>query len=304
MSDPLGQCDHLAEPSIPQFTLSCALMGWLLICYIPQWARIVNRKSAEGLSTFFIFLGSIGGICAVGNIMMIPSSAVEIGCCRTNTRFACISSLLGMLQVIFGIACFWVVLFMYVYYSEEEAEAELYGRRPSVSGPNRTRRRARRAWIVLLAACGFAFAVLLISAIIGNRFPWYSQTWANMLGIALTVCACTQWIPQILTTWHLGHLGSLSLTGMCLQTPYTWIFCISMMLRVGLQGWSVWIVYVLVGSAQLVLIAMGIIFAYRPSNTSQEAKSPGPVEDSEGWNAYRATTGVPIIPGDSFNPRP
>ncbi|KAK5699624.1 hypothetical protein LTR97_005753 [Elasticomyces elasticus] len=175
---------------------------------------------------------------------------------------------------------------MYVYYSEEEAEAELYGRRPSVSGPNRTRRRARRAWIVLLAACGFAFAVLLISAIIGNRFPWYSQTWANMLGIALTVCACTQWIPQILTTWHLGHLGSLSLTGMCLQTPYTWIFCISMMLRVGLQGWSVWIVYVLVGSAQLVLIAMGILFAFRPSNTSQEAKDPGPVEDSEGWNAY------------------
>lgn len=108
---------------------------------------------------------------------------------------------------------------MYVYFSEEEAEAEFTGRRPSISGPNRTRRRARRAWIILLAACGFAFAILLISSIILNRFPWYSQAWADILGTAVTVLACVQWIPQIWTTWRLGHLGSLSLTGMCLQTP-------------------------------------------------------------------------------------
>lgn len=86
-----------------------ALMCWLLICYLPQWYRIVSRKSAEGLSTLYILLGSLSGVCAVGNIMMLPSSAVELECCQTNTRFACISSLLGMLQVIFGIACFWVV---------------------------------------------------------------------------------------------------------------------------------------------------------------------------------------------------
>ncbi len=108
---------------------------------------------------------------------------------------------------------------MYVYYSEEEAEAELHGRRPSISGPNRTRRRARRAWIILLAACGFAFAILLISSIILNRFPWYSHTWADILGVLVAIFACIQWIPQTWTTWHLGHLGSLSLTGLCLQAP-------------------------------------------------------------------------------------
>lgn len=84
-------------------------MGWVLLCYIPQWARIISRKSAEGISAFYILLGSLSGVCAVGNIMMLPSSIVEIGCCRSNTRFTCISNLLGMLQVTFGIACFWVV---------------------------------------------------------------------------------------------------------------------------------------------------------------------------------------------------
>ncbi len=68
-----------------------------------------NTGQIDRLSTLYILLGSVSGVCAVGNIMMIPSSAIDIGCCRTNTRFACISSLLGMLQVILGIACFWVV---------------------------------------------------------------------------------------------------------------------------------------------------------------------------------------------------
>jgi hypothetical protein len=84
-------------------------MVWLLISYIPQWARIVSRKSAEGLSTLYILLGSLSGVCAVGNIMMLPISAEEIGCCREISAFACVSGLLGMLQIVFGIACFWIV---------------------------------------------------------------------------------------------------------------------------------------------------------------------------------------------------
>lgn len=213
------RCNHLSTPSIPQFTISCVLMAWVLVSYIPQYARIVSRKSAEGLSTLYILLGSLSGVCAVGNIMMLPSSEVEIGCCRELQRFACISGLLGMFQVIFGIACFWGVLFMYVYYSEEEAEAEIHHRRASLSGPERTFRRAKKAYLVLLCACAFAFAVMLVSAVISHRFPWYSQAWADTLGVAVAVLACVQWVPQTLTTWHLGHLGSLSLASLCLSAP-------------------------------------------------------------------------------------
>ncbi|USW53320.1 hypothetical protein Slin15195_G066390 [Septoria linicola] len=260
------ECKHLDNPSTIQFTGSCLLMAWLFICYIPQWARIVRRKSAEGLSTLYILLGSLSGVCAIGNILILPSSAVEMGCCRTNSRFACISSLLGMLQIMFGIACFWVVLFMYVYYSEEEAEDEKSGRRNSVSGPERTFRRARRAWIVLLIVCGFALAVLLVSAVVLHRFPWYAQSYADTLGISMTVLASVQWLPQVYTTWHLGHLGSLSALALCLQTPYTWTFSINMIIRYGLSGWSVWVVYVFVGCMEWTLIGFAIVFRIRDRN--------------------------------------
>lgn len=122
-------------------------------------------------------------------------------------------------------------LFMYVYYSEEEADAELHGRRPSISGADRTFRRAKRAIRVLIAACSFAMAVLVVSSIILHSFPWVAQTWANILGIAVACFACVQWIPQIRTTWHLGHLGSLSPVSLCLMAPVRCSTCHHVRLR-------------------------------------------------------------------------
>lgn len=110
-------------------------------------------------------------------------------------------------------------MFLYVYFSEEEADAELHGRRRSLSSPDRTFRRARRAIRLLIIVVAFAFAVMLVSAVILNRFPWYSQEWANVLGIAVACFACVQWVPQVWTTIHLGHLGSLSLASICMGAP-------------------------------------------------------------------------------------
>jgi hypothetical protein len=108
---------------------------------------------------------------------------------------------------------------MYVYYSEEEYNAEIHGHRLSWSGPERTFRRAKRAWVVLLAVCGFAFFILLVSATILNRFKNIAQPWADFLGVAVACLACVQWIPQTWTTWNLQSLGSLSLVSFCLMTP-------------------------------------------------------------------------------------
>lgn len=285
--EPTHRCAELSKPSIPQFVISCLLMAWVLAANFPQWARIVRRKSAEGLSMLYILLGSLSGVCAVANILVLPSSDVDMGCCRTNSAFACINGLLGMIQVVLGIACFWTVLFLYVYYAEEEADAEIHHRRASLSGPERTFRRARRAWIVLVSVCAFAFAVLLVSAVVMRRLPWMAQTWADVLGLGVALLACVQWVPQVLTTWHLKTLGSLSLVSLAISTPYTWIFGISMIARVGVRGWSVWIVYLLVGSMQLVLIGTGVAYMVRDRRNAQDVDRAE--HDSfnpyfEGWN--------------------
>lgn len=160
-------------------------------------------------------------------------------------------------------------LCMYVYYSEEEALDKVSDQHKNVND-ERPSRRARHAVRVLLISNSFALLIFLVSAIILRYFSKASEMWADLLGIALAVGACMQWLPQIVTTWQLGHLGSLSPISLCLMAPYTWIFGINMIVRVGLSGWSAWIVYVLVGTMQLVLIGFAVMFAISGQNASTE----------------------------------
>lgn len=57
------------------------------------------------------------------------------------------------------------------------------------------------------------------------------------------------------------------------------------MVRVGLEGWSVWIVYVLVGTMQVVLIVLAISFAFRDRRLAKEGKRHCSVpQEFEGWD--------------------
>lgn len=205
-----------------------------------------------------------------------------------------------MVQVINGVALFWGVMFLYVYYAREEAEAERTGRRPSLSSQMRTYRRARKAWAVLLFVVAWAFLVLVVSAVILHRFPWYAQNWADFLGVLVAGLACVQWLPQIFTTWHLGHLGSLSVAMLALSTPSTWIFAFSLISRVGFAGWSAWIVYVLVGSMQLILIATAILFAIRDYQHGEPGKNT--IETGMQGNAWLDSYSISSEEGEYVGP--
>lgn len=217
-------------------------------------------------------------------------------------------------------------MFMYVYFAEEEAEAEIHGRRNSIGGPDRTFRRARRAIYVLIAATSFAMLIFLVSATILHFFGRVGEAWANILGVAVAVFACIQWIPQIMTSWKLGHLGSLSLASLCLSAPvrsshrhqrllsttlistqYTWIFGINMMVRVGLRGWSSWIVYIIVGIMQVGLIGMGIIFKMRERekhDPEEHGKAPSLLDHFKvpGWNRSSQSVASSSMPPDERRP--
>ena len=136
---------------------------------------------------------------------------------------------------------------------------------------------------VIQAACGATLGTTSSSAGSPGSRPTYCVDGAACIrGLGLrsvdhlteeAAALCLQWLPQIATTWRLGHLGSLSPASLFFTTPYTWIFGLNMIIRVGIKDWSAWIVYVLVGTMQLVLIGFTIIFKLRPS--SQQIEGDG-----------------------------
>jgi len=103
------RCAQLSQPDIPATGVSIVLLIWLVLSYLPQYFRIISRQSAAGLSSTFLLLGSISGICGIGNIIALPSSQVDLGCCKKNTRFACVAGVMGMVQIILGFGFYWVL---------------------------------------------------------------------------------------------------------------------------------------------------------------------------------------------------
>jgi hypothetical protein len=101
-----SHCADLAEPNIPVFSLSVFIVFGILISYLPQHLRIITRRSSEGLSPYFVLLGTTSSTFAIANILTLPASQADIGCCHEISRFACIAGLLGIAQVAVQWGCF------------------------------------------------------------------------------------------------------------------------------------------------------------------------------------------------------
>lgn len=103
-------------------------------------------------------------------------------------------------------------------------------------------------------------AVILISAGLILARPHHLGAWANVLGITATILAAIQYVPQIWMTYHLGHVGSLSIPMMLIQTPGSFVWSASLAARLGAEGWSTWGVFLVTGCLQGCLLVMGICF--------------------------------------------
>jgi len=103
-------------------------------------------------------------------------------------------------------------------------------------------------------------AVIFISAALILSRAYHLGLWANILGITATVLATIQYLPQIWMTWHIGHVGSLSIPMMLIQTPGSFVWSGSLAARLGVEGWSTWGVFLVTGCLQGCLLAMGIYF--------------------------------------------
>jgi uncharacterized protein with PQ loop repeat len=101
-----SRCDDISHPNIKIFSLSLFIVIGILVSYLPQHIRIISRRSSEGLSPWFVLLGTTSSTFALFNIISLPISQTDIACCGVNGRFACFAGLLGVAQVFVQWGCF------------------------------------------------------------------------------------------------------------------------------------------------------------------------------------------------------
>lgn len=106
MTNFTDHCAALASPN--PFTVSLAgfLVFGILVSYFPQHAKIIQRRSSDGLSPWWVLLGGLSSIAAIGNILTLPASRTDIGCCQVLSGAECAAALLGVAQIGCQWTCF------------------------------------------------------------------------------------------------------------------------------------------------------------------------------------------------------
>jgi hypothetical protein len=84
-----------------------------------------------------------------------------------------------------------------------------------------------------------------------------------------------------------------------------------MMMRVGVQGWSAWIVYLIVGLMQFVLIAMGVAYSVRDWQRPPRSRTTSATPSNRpsfshfqfgGWNGSRQSMVSSNVAPDEHRP--
>ncbi|RPB07680.1 hypothetical protein P167DRAFT_529688 [Morchella conica CCBAS932] len=278
------ECTSLLNPSLVNFAFSTCILLGILGSYIPQHYKIIARGSSEGISPLFVLLGATGGTCGFVNILILSQGV--LGCCQKGIGgFNCIAASLGVVQVGMQWTCFAVILLLFLIYFPRASPLAS----PATSRNSPPERAALTVTLlsvlhfVIVVACTFYFSLLTSEDTphTPETIPQPSRqlvAWANFLGVQAMVLAGLQYIPQLYTTWTLKHAGSLSIPMMCIQTPGSFVWAISLATREGTK-WSSWATFVLTGMLQGALLVMCVVWEMK--NKNEGTKDSATVDQDE-----------------------
>ncbi|SPO00080.1 related to PQ loop repeat protein [Cephalotrichum gorgonifer] len=282
------RCRAMQEPNYVNLVVSIIIVLGMLVSYLPQHYRIISRRTAEGISPYFVLLGTTSATSGFAAILTVEPSRQDIACCKTVGAMECLGGMLGIAQLGVQWICFSLILVLFlVFFRYDDAQVsdddEL-----EVPPPG-----WRTAILVGAACLAHGLLVIVITGILATGFPGKLQLWANSLGVMSAALAGVQYVPQIVTTYRLKRAGSLSIPMMCMQTPGGFLVAASLFARLGAEGWSTWSIYILTALMQGIVLVMAIYYEFNkpgglsvspPVSPPLAPRRPGPNRAySEGW---------------------
>ncbi|KAG7287359.1 hypothetical protein NEMBOFW57_006869 [Staphylotrichum longicolle] len=267
------RCEELRDLSVVNLIVSIVIVIGMLISYLPQHARIIKRRTSEGISPYFVLLGTTSATSAFANILLLPQSRQDVACCKELETFHCVAGLLGIAQLgVQWISFSFIFVLFLVFFRYNSVDD------PETEEADEDQPRWQTALLVASLTLLHGLAVIVITGVLSTVARDSLSTWANVLGIMAALLAAVQYVPQIWTTYHLKHVGSLSIPMMCIQTPGGFVFAASLFARLGLAGWSSWGIFVLTATMQGILLYLAIYYEIQAhKNGSETPKSPSPI---------------------------
>mmetsp|Transcript_8639 Transcript_8639/g.8545 ORF Transcript_8639/g.8545 Transcript_8639/m.8545 type:complete len:297 (+) Transcript_8639:39-929(+) len=242
-----NKCSVFEGASKVNFAFLVLITIGIIISYLPQYRRIYIKKTSEGLSTNFLFLGSCSSIFTLTNIILVSSKARH--CCYIGALnfFNCLNSQLNLIQI--GIQCTCAILILVIVllqtrYSIKQDKEE-YARIVTVGK--------------FVALHGIISIIEVFTGLFTNHTLLI--TIAQINGLLSALLTMMKYVPQITTTYKLKHPGTLSIGMMCIQTPGGFIFTMTLFFTKG-SHWSSWVSYLVAALLQGTLLMLCIYYEY------------------------------------------
>ncbi|WWC72998.1 uncharacterized protein I206_106962 [Kwoniella pini CBS 10737] len=282
----MATCQCPATHDVPTLVLSLLLCTGLIISYLPQHLRIINAKTSEGFSPWYLLLGATSSASGMLNLLIVQWPLFR--CCRVISSGRCFESLLGFYQVTLQWLLFTIILVLYLAYfpkhlkyqrvmpleptasayssTGDDLQADGANVRPRVTVATTPEwRMAITLGIVVFLHLSLLFllsiSLLLILPSTNPPHPFLRYL-ATFLGVSGTVLAVFQYAPQIYRTYHSKLVGALSLGTMAIQVPGSVLFVLSLVFRPG-TDWTSWLAYAVTGGMQGALLVICVLWKRR-----------------------------------------
>ncbi|KAF9349641.1 hypothetical protein BGX34_001678 [Mortierella sp. NVP85] len=289
-----GEC--LADHNSFNLALSIFILVGMFVSYLPQHFRIIHQGTSEGISPYFLLLGTVSASSTFLNIVILQWKVIM--CCKALELGQCLESTLGIAQLGVQFVMFSLVFVLYlIYYPAHKIDVERsqqhvrhYSFLPARTEEWTISLLIARVVTLHLVICTLVTVVML--AFVGGPEHQATSSWAAFLGITSVILATIQYVPQIHRTYKRKSVGALSIPMMMMQTPGAALLTLNLALRPG-TNWTTWIVYAVTGCLQGTLLIMCIYYHYR-------AKSEGHSDfDTAEAEPLLADNGVPKTRGYS-----
>ncbi|OCH90807.1 hypothetical protein OBBRIDRAFT_792914 [Obba rivulosa] len=255
-------------------TLTALLCAGITISYLPQHRRIIEARSSEGFSPWFLLLGSTSSASGVVNIVVMQWNLVK--CCRVLTAGQCLESTAGIFQLALQWFMFTLILVLYMMYYPPHlkyAQLNMDGHEGHISQQAKKRVKSAEwqlsiilSWAVLVHLLFITFVTFVLlstnPATDGVHRARQLSLWATFLGVSSALVAGLQYLPQLVHTYRLKLVGALSIKMMLMQSPGAIAMVLSIALRPD-TNWTTWLPYAVAGVLQGTLLVMCLFWRTR-----------------------------------------
>lgn len=247
--DPVGWASpvQLVNNLILSDIISILIIIGIILTFLPQQIRIVNNRSSNGLSPYFMLLSITSVLAQLANVLML-----QIPLLQNATKEELLSSILGILQVVILSICITINFILFIIYQTPFQNKRIF-----------------ILCIKLFLLFLFLSTFIIILALLTDKLQFVGKCF----GILSIILSCIQYIPQLIHTWITKYIGALSLITLTIQAPGSFFFAYTLAC-IPNSHITTWFPFFLSGIFQFILIIICfIIKIYYNVNDNSETES-------------------------------